>query len=130
MAVTSNNIRKWCKKNKVPNYLRVNNLEHEVYVWDLLRTYAEEEDGYKTFKMLEKISEGEKVTAGVKAAAQEALKIAMKFENPRKPRAERKPAKNDVAEDAAESRGQSWREQGCSKGMSERNECRSMLNHE
>ena len=102
MEVTSNNIRKWCKKNKVPNYLRKNNLEHEVYVWDLLRTYAVEEDGYKTFKTLEQISEGEKVTAGVKAAAQEALKIAMKFENPRKPRAERKPAKNDAIEDAAE----------------------------
>lgn len=102
MAVTSNNIRKWCKKNKVPNYLRVNNLEHEVYVWDLLRTYAEEEDGYKTFKMLEKISEGEKVTSGVKAAAQEALKIAMKFENPRKPRVNRKSKKNEASEDAAE----------------------------
>jgi hypothetical protein len=102
MEVTRDNIRTWCKKNQVPNYLRLNNLEHEVYVWDLLRTYAEEEDGYKTFKMLKKISEGEKVTTGVKAAAKEAVKIAMKFENPRKPRTERKPAKDEAAENAAE----------------------------
>lgn len=102
MEVTGDNIRTWCKKNKVPNYLRVNDLEHEVYVWDLLRTYAEEQDGYKTFKTLEKISEGEKVTAGVKAAAKEALKIAMKFENPRKPRVERIPKKNEASEDAGE----------------------------
>lgn len=64
----------------------VKTLDKEVYVWELLRTYATEENGYKVLRMMEKIHEDEKISEAVRMAAAEALAIARKFENPRKPR--------------------------------------------
>lgn len=84
--VTNENIRKWCKETKVPCQLMVKTLDKEVYVWELLRTYATDENGYKVLKMIEKINEDEKISEEVRRAAAEALAIARKFENPRKPR--------------------------------------------
>jgi hypothetical protein len=43
--------------------------------------------------LLEKISKGEKIIYTVKKAAVEALEIAQKFDNPRKPKTESAPRK-------------------------------------
>jgi hypothetical protein len=87
--VTNANIRTWCKKDKdVPCQLMVRTLDKEVYVWYLLHAYATSKEGYKELRLLEKISKGGKTSATVKKAAAEALVIAQKFDNPRKPKTE------------------------------------------
>lgn len=91
--VTNENIRIWCKETGVPCQLMVKTLDKEVYVWELLRTYATEENGSKVLRMIEKISKDKNINEEVRKAAGEALEIARKFENPRKPRVESTPRK-------------------------------------
>ena len=92
--ITNAKIRTWCKQDKdVPCQLMVKTLEKEVYVWYLLQAYATSKEGYKELRLLEKISKGEKMNYKVKKAAVEALEIAQKFDNPRKPKTESAPRK-------------------------------------
>jgi len=91
--VTNENIRQWCKDKQVPCKLMVKSLDKEVYVWELLRTYASDKEDLKVLRLIEQISQEQGNSDAVKQAALEALAIAQKFANPRKSRTESAPRK-------------------------------------
>jgi hypothetical protein len=91
--VTNAKIREWCNNQKVPCQLMVSSLDKEVYVWYLLQAYTTSKEAYKELRLLEKISKGKNISDRVKNAAVEALNIAQKFDNPRKPKTESAPRK-------------------------------------